>query len=801
MKFKSIKSNLQMFMTAIVLLSGLYLLTLYFNYIEKKADTTYHQILGLEKEFSAAVLKERIALNNPDTGIQVINLYQNIKTEAREIGFGENMVLLDQRSKLFNTLLDLNMRIEDQHNIVRNLMPSMVESVRYIHEHHIVYLKNLLRRGHTTQDWDTSEEFKRSSVKAAPELEIVNAAVTIQNQLLDVFSIFYKLNVTEQPSILKKEFQDNIKHFYDSVNTFEDYSLDAQDGLLVEELLITGRMFEKAFTVLLTGEIEFAAISKQMIQNSLAQAETFQQEREQIQARRRQLGKWLLAIQIISISVFLIIIVGLTLYVYRIMSAFVRTRRETNKIQKDITYSIEVAANDYEEFKLIFRALNSMAQTIDIQIKSLKRARSQLAAKVRERTADLELANQKLKKEIEDKVNSEAERLELETKLHRAKKMEAIGLLAGGVAHDLNNILSGIISYPELMLLDLPRTSPLRKPILTIKKTGEKAATIVNDLLTLSRSGIKVTELVHINTLIQDFLESPEFKKIKSYHKAVHVRTELNSEILNMLGSPVHLSKTIMNLIINALEAMPDGGELLIQTKNQYVDTAIQGYDDVAEGDYIVISISDNGIGISDEDLERIFEPFYTKKSMGRSGTGLGMAVVWGTVKDHNGYIDILSELNKGTSIKVYLPVTRKTNQETVSDLSLDDLMSRGQKILVIDDVREQREIASKMLEVFGYQVKAVSTGEAAVDCIKNGDLFDLLVLDMILGPGMDGLETYRKILEVNSDQKAVIASGFSETERVKETQRLGAGAYIRKPYTLKKIGYAVHAELNKIVA
>ncbi len=209
-------------------------------------------------------------------------------------------------------------------------------------------------------------------------------------------------------------------------------------------------------------------------------------------------------------------------------------------------------------------------------------------------------------------------------------------------------------------------------------------------------------------------------------------------------------------------------------------------------------------------DMERIFEPFYTKKVMGRSGTGLGMAVVWGTVKDHKGYIDIKSIEGKarpprlsardggqGTTLTLYFPVTRKELAKDKALVPIDDYMGKGESVLVVDDVEEQREIASRILKKLGYSFTTVSSGEEAVDYLKDNSV-DLLILDMIMDPGIDGLETYKRILEFHPKQKAIIASGFSETERVKEAQRLGAGAYLKKPFLLEKIGLAIRAELDK---
>jgi two-component system, cell cycle sensor histidine kinase and response regulator CckA len=264
--------------------------------------------------------------------------------------------------------------------------------------------------------------------------------------------------------------------------------------------------------------------------------------------------------------------------------------------------------------------------------------------------------------------------------------------------------------------MDLPQNSTLRKPIKTIQESGKKATAIVQDLLTLARRGVAITEVVNSNDKISDYLASAEHARLHSYYPNVEIETSFASGLLNILGSPVHLSKTIMNLVSNAVEAMPDGGKLFISTENRYIDEPIMGYNDVAEGDYILLIISDTGIGISSEDIGRIFEPFYTKKVMGRSGTGLGMAVVWGTVKDHNGYIDIQSVQGEGTTCTLYFPVTRKEMAKDNVPLSIEDYKGNGEKILVVDDVKEQRDISSTILSQLGYSVTTVSSGEKAFD-------------------------------------------------------------------------------------
>jgi signal transduction histidine kinase len=407
---------------------------------------------------------------------------------------------------------------------------------------------------------------------------------------------------------------------------------------------------------------------------------------------------------------------------------------------------------------------------------------------------DLALA---LIRNITARVSAAAEKKRLLEQLQRAQKMEAIGTLAGGVAHDLNNVLSGLVSYPELILMDLPADSPLKNPIQTIRKSGERAATIVQDLLTLARRGVSVAEVINLNQVIRDYLKSPEYGNLCSHHPDIELKLDLADDLLDISGSPVHLAKTVMNLASNAAEAMPHRGVIRIETRNQYIDSPIKGYDDIEEGDYVVMRVIDEGIGISKNDITRIFEPFYTKKVMGRSGTGLGMAVVWGTVKDHHGYIDIQSAPARGTVVTIYLPATKTHRLREPLKATLDDLKGAGERILVVDDVAEQREIAAEMLTRLGYVVDSVAGGEAAVQYVKRSPV-DLLVLDMIMDPGIDGLETYRRIVQVRPGQRALITSGFSESHRVHEARQLGAGGYVKKPYRLETIARAVREVLTR---
>ena len=449
--------------------------------------------------------------------------------------------------------------------------------------------------------------------------------------------------------------------------------------------------------------------------------------------------------------------------------------------------------------KLLRQNLELMEKTkiLEEAEKKLQSAQQSLEMRVRDRSAELVKVNEDLQTELAERKRAEEEKRSLEERLNRAEKMEALGLLAGGVAHDLNNVLGIVVGYSELLLMGADKSSPIRSKLDNIMEGGQKAAAIVQDLLTLARRGVSGRNVLNLNKIIADNQKSPEFANLLFHYSFVQIKTELEPDLLNISGSSVHLGKTIFNLISNASEAMSKGGVLTIKTANQYLDKPIQGYDEIREGDYVVLSVSDTGEGIHEADLKRIFEPFYTKKVMGRSGTGLGLAVVWGTVKDHNGYINVESEEGKGSTFTLYFPVTREELSTKQVAVSISEYMGEGESILVVDDVKGQRDLAEEMLKKLNYSVARVSSGEEAVAYLKEHK-GDLLVLDMIMDPGMDGLDTYRKVLEIRPEQKAIVVSGFSESERVKAAQALGAGTYVRKPYIIEKLGLAVRIELDR---
>ncbi|MFH2093896.1 MAG: ATP-binding protein [Pseudomonadota bacterium] len=405
---------------------------------------------------------------------------------------------------------------------------------------------------------------------------------------------------------------------------------------------------------------------------------------------------------------------------------------------------------------------------------------------------------QGLIRDISQKKIREKEQLRLKEKLQQAEKLEALGILAGSVAHDLNNILSGIATYPEVLMMNDKLDPEIRKALGIIKDSGQKASAVVSDLLTVARGSSAEKEVLNLNSVLERYAVAHDFKKIKDNYPQVKIEINTEPELLNLIGSYIHIEKTIMNLVLNAAEEVceqPDG-HVLITTENDYIDPSLSGYEDVAQGEYVVLRVTDNGSGIDKHHIKNIFNPFFTKKEMGKSGTGLGLTVVWNAVQDHDGYIFVFSS-EKGTTFEVLFPAVRQKVPQSAKPFSIEELKGHGQFILVVDDLKEQQNIALTILKSLGYEADAVDNGFEAVQFIKTRPV-DLVILDMIMRPSISGLETFRLIRRVNPEQKAILASGYSESHDVAMAQELGAGSFVKKPYTVLEMGIAIKEELEK---
>lgn len=381
-------------------------------------------------------------------------------------------------------------------------------------------------------------------------------------------------------------------------------------------------------------------------------------------------------------------------------------------------------------------------------------------------------------------------------KLTDAQRMESLGLMASSVAHDLNNIMAGIITYPELLLMDLGEDFKYREELFMIREAGKRAAAVVNDLLTVARGSTCKKEVQNINTLVAAYLKSVEFREMSRRYPEVKITPYLEGKLHNISCSVMHLSKSIMNLVNNAAEAIQTKGQIILATKNVQYSSPYQGYEIIEPGDYVMVSVEDNGPGISAQDLKQIFSPFYSKKVMGRSGTGLGLAVVWNTVHDHGGFVDVVSS-SSGSLFSLYFPVDKYgVFKPTQQSPNISHYNGKGQKILVVDDQQSQREIARRLLTRLGYKALTVKSGEEAVELIKTTPV-DLVILDMLMDPGINGCETYQQIIKYAPGQKAIITSGYSNTEDINRAMDLGIIQFIKKPYSLHELAQAIKLEIS----
>jgi len=396
-----------------------------------------------------------------------------------------------------------------------------------------------------------------------------------------------------------------------------------------------------------------------------------------------------------------------------------------------------------------------------------------------------------------ERKRSDRQKRELQERLERAERMESLGILAGGVAHDLNNILGPVVGYADLILRQVDENDRMAERVRRIGRSAQDAADVIQDLLTLARRGRYDMVPMDLNQIVRDFIESPAFVNLTNQRPEIEVTVNLADTTCMLQGSASHLSKVIMNLIINAFDAIQDEGRVVITTARQHVERLSNGFElGEASGNYTSLSVMDTGEGIETIYLDKIFEPYFSKKKMGwSSGSGLGLSVVYGVVKDHRGFYDVISSPGEGTDFRVLFPIADAAESERRPE---SGEIGGTESILIVDDDAGQRDVAADLIASLGYSVVSVASGEEAIEYLKRNNV-DLVLLDMIMEPGIDGLDTYREIIKLHPGQKAIIASGFSATSRVEEMQRLGAGQYLRKPYSLTVLGQSIREELSKV--
>lgn len=382
----------------------------------------------------------------------------------------------------------------------------------------------------------------------------------------------------------------------------------------------------------------------------------------------------------------------------------------------------------------------------------------------------------------------EKERAQLEEQLRQSQKMEVIGQLAGGVAHDFNNMLAGISGYSDLIRRKFGLENPtLERYALTIFDTAKNAAELTSKLLAFARKGKHELVTINMHDIIQDVIKLIEH----SLDKRIRISQYLRAMPATVVGDRSQIQNALLNLCMNAGDAMPNGGELALSTENTVIDTNYTRRHPykLIEGQYLLLSVTDSGVGMDENVKSKLFEPFFTTKGPGK-GTGLGLASVYGTIKGHNGSIECYSEVGKGTTFKIYLPVV---NREGTPVPVVKEVIYRGTaRILIIDDEALVRNVAAEILTELGYHVSVTNDGQEGLEYYQvHQSEIDLIVLDMIM-PRLSGFECFMALKKLNPDIRVIISSGYSMNNETAKVLSAGARGFVSKPFDIGKLSKAI---------
>ncbi|MEE9402721.1 MAG: PAS domain S-box protein, partial [Desulfobacteria bacterium] len=382
------------------------------------------------------------------------------------------------------------------------------------------------------------------------------------------------------------------------------------------------------------------------------------------------------------------------------------------------------------------------------------------------------------------------EQKRLERQLRQAQKMEGIGTLAGGIAHDFNNLLMGIQGNVSLMLMDMDPTHPDYERLKNIEKRIQSGARLTSHLLGYARKGKYEVKPVNLNQLVEETSDTLGRTK-----KEITIHRELAEDLFAMEADPGQIEQVLLNLFVNASDAMPGGGDLILKTMNVTHEDMKGKLYDPKPGNYVLLVATDTGIGMDKETIERIFDPFFTTKEMGR-GTGLGLASAYGIMKAHGGYIDVDSRKGQGTTFSIYLPASEKKIEEVVRHT--DRLIRGSETVLLVDDEDTIREVGQELLEAMGYRVLMASDGKEAIELYKKDrNDIDMVLLDMVM-PNMGGGDAYDRIKEINPDIKVLLSSGFSIDGEATQILERGCNGFIQKPFTMKELSTKIRGILGK---
>ena len=777
----------------------------------------------------------------------------------------------------------------------------MTSSVRYIHEHHFIYLKNFLQRGHVRADYDLAENFSRSENESASEVDIIRAAIDIHNAVLELLRFFQEVRNGEGVSTSELVFKEKNNDLIKAVNAFEDYSLDAQDGLLVEDLLVNGHYLDLDYSAAMQSYFIVAKLEDSLEHNLSSVLSGISRIRTDIAAKHERNSHIFISFQVLSILLTFLATAAIASNAFKFITRLRAIVTESLQIQEDLSHRIVVDDSVSKEFSVVFHALNDLASRVDGQVEELTVAQHVLEQKVEERTSELKQSNLSLLNEIHerhqvatalqkseqlyrslfenttdiiqsidgqsrhfmlvnpawckklgytysesrqmvfDKIIPSAQQLqwtaffsaldddaakyvegvliakdgrELQVEgvatrteeegraayhffLHditerqlaeaerlRMQKLDSVGLLAGGIAHDFNNLLSAVVGNLNLAALACPKEGSLYKRLKEAETAAYQASDLTRQLLTFAKGGEPIRELADLRMMLQD---SAEFVL-----RGSNVRCDFTipEDLWPLQADSGQLSQVIQNLVINADQAMPDGGVISISASNIAAEETT-GFS-AAGQPHICISVIDQGIGIAPEELTHIFDPYFSTKE---SGHGLGLASAHSIIRKHDGWISVSSTPGLGSHFDIFLPaeptetITTKEHQEQFSS-------GDGSRILVMDDEQSVRYIMTEILELNGYQVKATANGQEALECyaehMVTGQPFDLVITDLTVPGAMGGKELAQRLHDIEAQLPILVTSGYSNDPTLANYEDYGFCGFISKPFRAYTIMDAV---------
>jgi signal transduction histidine kinase/ActR/RegA family two-component response regulator len=503
-----------------------------------------------------------------------------------------------------------------------------------------------------------------------------------------------------------------------------------------------------------------------------------------------------------------IAVIGLFVFVMGVAGAFVLSRNITKPLH-ELTKTVTAISKGDESRVVDVRQkdeLGELANAFNAMVTQVRDSQQELERKVQQRTLQLEEANRQLESLSQTnalkRTEAEKERTDAlealrntEKQLVQSQKLEAVGRLAGGISHDFNNLLTVILGYSDITLRQLRNDHPLRRNLEEIVRASERAAALTRQLLAFSRKQVMQPKVFDVNTVVTEL----EKMLRRMIGEDVELRVSLQSDLGNIKADPVQLEQVLMNLVVNGRDAMPKGGKLSIETTNVYLDESYaRDHVSVEPGHYVMLAISDTGVGMDAETRQRIFEPFFTTKAPGK-GTGLGLSMVYGIVRQSGGNIWVYSEEGRGTTFKIYFPRVTETAEEYKRAAATVPVPKGSETILLVEDADWVRKLARQVLEGAGYRVLEASSADAAISMCEtsnNGTRIDLLLTDVVM-PGMSGDDMSKRVLVKRPNLPVLYMSGYTDDAIVQHGVLEPGINFIQKPFSPDALALKVREVLD----